>query len=49
MKKFCKCLLKHNYIEKEDYDGLYFTIKINKDICIEKVNRYNNIDLDYFY
>ena len=22
---------------------------LNKDICIEKVNRYNNIDLDYFY
>lgn len=38
MEKFYKCILKYNYIEKGDYDELCFTIKLNKDVLIQKVN-----------
>lgn len=44
IKKFYKCMLEHGYIEKEDYDQLYYTIKNCISDWIENFKEYNNVD-----
>lgn len=44
LKKFYKLMLDLNYIKKEDYDELVYSIKEGKQDWIDAVNKYNNVD-----
>lgn len=42
IKKFYKCMLKHEKISKEDYEDLCETIKFNMEFWQDDCERYNN-------
>lgn len=49
IKKFYKCMLEHQFIEKDDYDFLCFVIKEEMETWLDHVHRYDAGDIDWIY
>lgn len=48
IKKFYECMLEKEYVTKEDFEMLCFTIKEEKADWIESCRKYNNGDSDWY-